>query len=248
MMSQRGFKEKPYKKKKIPKTRQVVRYQPPTSTFKKAGGLYFPRTKTIRAPLPQTFRSTLEYSDYYTFNPDATSPGLQAFRLNSLHDPDLTGIGHQPRGFDQIAEFYTRYCVVGARVTMHLLNNFSTEPLTMALIVTATNPPTPFFYPTFTRDVLEYPTGNVVYRIQNSGQGNNLMVMKKTVNMAQVMGISDIMSESDTHALFTTNPSKVVYGGFHIGSSTNQDVGSLTVVIKISFDAIFTELKQLGPS
>ncbi len=35
----------------------------------------------------------------------------QVFRLNSLFDPDLTGTGHQPFGFDQLTPIYGRYAV-----------------------------------------------------------------------------------------------------------------------------------------
>lgn len=37
-----------------------------------------------------------------------------SFRLNSLFDPDLTGVGHQPLGRDQMAQFYNRYRVFAA--------------------------------------------------------------------------------------------------------------------------------------
>lgn len=33
------------------------------------------------------------------------------FRLNSLYDPNLTGVGHQPQGYDQMAQFYNTYRV-----------------------------------------------------------------------------------------------------------------------------------------
>jgi hypothetical protein len=41
------------------------------------------------------------------------------FSLNSLFDPNTTGTGHQPRGFDQIKTLYNRYRVYGVsyRVT-----------------------------------------------------------------------------------------------------------------------------------
>lgn len=35
----------------------------------------------------------------------------QAFALNDLFDPDITGAGHQPYGYDQIAQLYKKYRV-----------------------------------------------------------------------------------------------------------------------------------------
>jgi hypothetical protein len=55
---------------------------------------------------------------------DATDPGggniyvLQQFSLNSLFDPDETGVGHQPRYFDQWSNFYETYRVNGCKVEL----------------------------------------------------------------------------------------------------------------------------------
>lgn len=43
--------------------------------------------------------------------PNAAAAGAQDFRMNSLFDPDLTGAGAQPNGFDQWSAFYNRYVV-----------------------------------------------------------------------------------------------------------------------------------------
>lgn len=43
--------------------------------------------------------------------PTAT-PNDQTFRGNSVFDPDLTGVGQQPRGFDEYAALYGKYYVV----------------------------------------------------------------------------------------------------------------------------------------
>lgn len=40
------------------------------------------------------------------------------FSANGLYDPDLTGVGHQPRGFDQMMTLFDRYVVTGVRVEM----------------------------------------------------------------------------------------------------------------------------------
>jgi hypothetical protein len=37
--------------------------------------------------------------------------GYQEMRLNSVFDPNSTGAGHQPLGFDQLAAIYNRYVV-----------------------------------------------------------------------------------------------------------------------------------------
>lgn len=54
---------------------------------------------------------------------ETTAPYM--FRLNSLYDPNYTATSgsadHQPRGRDQWAALYNRYCVVGAKVKVEPL-------------------------------------------------------------------------------------------------------------------------------
>ena len=38
--------------------------------------------------------------------------------MNSLFDPNRTGTGHQPYGFDQLSTFYNRYYVTGSKMTV----------------------------------------------------------------------------------------------------------------------------------
>lgn len=51
----------------------------------------------------------------------------QVFRLNSLFDPDLTGTGHQPFGFDQLTPIYGRYVVSGVDVDIEFFNSNSDD-------------------------------------------------------------------------------------------------------------------------
>jgi hypothetical protein len=39
------------------------------------------------------------------------TPGVHVFSANGLYDPDITGTGHQPRGFDQLIALYDHYVV-----------------------------------------------------------------------------------------------------------------------------------------
>ncbi len=58
---------------------------------------------------------TLRYCDSYSFTLAATTASSQVMNLNSLFDPDRTGVGHQPMGFDTLATIYNRYRVLKAK-------------------------------------------------------------------------------------------------------------------------------------
>lgn len=69
-----------------------------------------------QVPVNRSHSCTLRYSTYVSLDPAVGLPADYVFSLNSLYDPDVTGIGHQPYGFDQLMALYNHYTVVGARV------------------------------------------------------------------------------------------------------------------------------------
>ena len=80
-------------------------------------------------PFPPSMICDLQYVDYGTVSSTGatTSTGSEyAFRLNSLFDPNLTGVGHQPRYFDQLTNIYQLYRVqvfVSSRVLQAILDD-----------------------------------------------------------------------------------------------------------------------------
>lgn len=58
---------------------------------------------------------TLKYVQSVGFSNATTLASQQIFNINSLFDPDRTGTGHQPYGFDQLAAMYNRYRVLKIR-------------------------------------------------------------------------------------------------------------------------------------
>lgn len=59
-------------------------------------------------PIPNRYICKMKYATTV-----ATSvSGSYIFNLNSLFDPDRTGFGHQPYGFDTLATLYNRYRVI----------------------------------------------------------------------------------------------------------------------------------------
>lgn len=86
---------------------------------KRAGPRRAPMTIVNRAlhPIPARFITKMKYSEYV----DTTAlTGQYTFNLNSVFDPNRTGFGHQPYGFDTLSTLYNRYRVVscGWRIQM----------------------------------------------------------------------------------------------------------------------------------
>lgn len=84
-------------------------------------------TRTLRparqAGRPDQKRVTLLYSDFYNLA-DAVGGVLQNqdFRANGCFDPDVTGVGHQPMGFDTWASQYNHYVVQNSEIKVQITN------------------------------------------------------------------------------------------------------------------------------
>lgn len=71
--------------------------------------------------MPRTLSVRMKYCDAFPVNlPALGLLTVQQFRLNSIFDPDLTNIGHQPYYRDQLSAFYSTYKVLwcDVRVTI----------------------------------------------------------------------------------------------------------------------------------
>lgn len=100
----------------------------PTRIRKLTGANPF-RFKLYKAVQPKQSLIKLNYS-VLTFNTSTSSaaPTQHAFRA-SLFDPDLTGIGHQPMGRDQLAELYKRYQIMAMQYRVTFINNDTANKL-----------------------------------------------------------------------------------------------------------------------
>lgn len=86
------------------------------------------RWKRSRAIIPRALAdhpskkiARLRYVQTISLNPGAGGIAVHQFRANSLYDPDLTGVGHQPFGFDQLALQYDHYVVLGSKIKAQYL-------------------------------------------------------------------------------------------------------------------------------
>ena len=86
-------------------------------------GIKIPRTVYI----PDYTLVKLKYQTSFTLNQGTVHYNQHLFRGNSLKDPDFTGGGHQPTGFDQWSVFYQKYCVTASKIRCAFFNQDATN-------------------------------------------------------------------------------------------------------------------------
>jgi len=101
------------------------------SSSKRTTKARIPRPR--KGPLPRMQKVTMRYFDnQLNLDPAAGVPAVRVYRANDLFDPDQTGGGHQPNGFDQLMAMYEQFCVVSAKITVRFAwFNSSIDPVTL---------------------------------------------------------------------------------------------------------------------
>lgn len=139
-------------------------------------------------PIPQIYKTTLKYSELITLSYTGTNTVYQ-FNLNNLNDPNRSGTGHQPNGYDQISTLYTKTRVTGAKYSITFSNasaTYQAEVLTQ-LCPNATTSST-------FADAVET---QYTKRLTLDPYGAESKTTSATVNIAKLFGISQATLRSD---------------------------------------------------
>lgn len=146
---------------------------------------------------PDRYSCKLKYVQKVQFTGSIT-PSNQVFRLDSLFDPDLTGTGHQPRYFDQLAALYQRYLVTRCDWRLQFINANSN---TATIAVAATDSDVSILPPDELAE-LTYSKRRVLGL--NSGPARS--TISGSMSLAELHGQPDRDSDPDMYALVSASP------------------------------------------
>jgi hypothetical protein len=190
------------------------------------------------SPFPPQHRCTIIYREAIPY----TSVGYTqsyAFRGNGPFDPNATGTGSQPVGYDELSTFYNKYFVIGARIIITFINN-SVVPIQMALVaVNSTSTITSY------DDAMLYPGRKTKMFDGYTRGGNSYGTLTATQRSLSVLGRS---YDDQFSADVTANPSSQWY--FMILFQTADQATSLSgeLQVQIYYDAMFFSRKFVGLS
>lgn len=209
--------------------------------------------------MPQKLSTKLKYVYYGNLDSGGgTGAVAQAFRLNSVYDPDRTGVGNQPRGFDQMAAFYGRYrvdrCSGSIQYTLSSKTTFPSIPVGMTLNATNVDGSPATFLDAAEASMLLAEPAYMLPAINGAApaQGTpSTRKLKFSIACHTVSGVTQAQYKSDDHyqALVTTNPSEIlmlVVGLYDSQSKAETFYG--TVLAQITYHVTFFDPKEIGAS
>lgn len=230
------------------KRKRTIPYYPGTSKKAKTVKVVsIPRPKfssrVIQGTFPPKKRVTLTYVEYFSQTPSVSGAASgQTFRLNSPFDPNQGGVGHQAMGFDQWAQFYNRYTVLSAKIHYQAANIDSLVKSGVHGIVIH-NPVTSLPSSTDIQALSEDDDG-VHGFIPHDGTQS---VLTKSVDIGKYFTITNPLEDDTLQAVVTAVPAKQLYAYCWLACAPGTlTVGGLTTFcIRISYDVVFTEPKDL---
>lgn len=147
----------------------------------------------------------LKYNSQFQFS--GGSVGSYVYAGNAPYDPNVTGVGGQPQGFDQWNGFYTKYRVKASKIKLIFveggagagaLRQYSVMPVTAAqqTTITSQNPLV----------VSMQPKSRTTFSNVNVGAGA-ITQLRHYAKSKDIFGVSSATIQDEEYAaLFTANP------------------------------------------
>lgn len=189
----------------------------------------------LRVCLPYAFSSTLTEAA-------VTLGAAYSFRINDVFDPDFTGGGLQPLGFDQYAAMYGRYHVLGFRYEIEFIARTSIGTLVGA-----------YLSPQSTLPAVStaWLVVNQTAKYESVGQATGSDTVKKIsgrTNITDVLGVSpaEYRADQDFSATTSATPARPAY--LHVWTRGISAVGVNDFTVRLYYDVEFSQPVSLSLS
>lgn len=225
------FSKRVYAKRK--RTGSKKRYEKPKKVRVENQEIGFNLYGKVRnTPLPTTLKAECLYATTVSLNvPSLGALVTNVFSANGLFDPDITNVGHQPRGFDELIQLYDHYVVIGSKITVMACAEQATNPLYFGITLrdqagVASDPD----------GVLETPF--VSYKLC-SPNGPAESVVQQFNN--KYLGYSSPMNVVDLEGNSASNPNEQAFYHLFAYSPSSTDEAAINVSVRIQYQVVFKE-------
>lgn len=201
-------------------------------------------TRVNKGPLGKMFKMSLPYVEPQSvLNPGLGGiPVFHYFSANGLYDPNITGGGHQPLGFDQVMPMYDHYTVIASKITVTFFNDDATNKQVVGIRLS---------------DQASLPvTADVGNLMENGGgkyawlntKGNNGDMVTLTLGCSPKKFFTKTLNDDTYKGSVSSNPADQVYFQIWTAPLTSVDSGLVYFNVRIDYIALFSEPKLLASS
>lgn len=189
-------------------------------------------------PIAQRCIVKMKYSEVITT--DALF-GHYAMNLNSVWDPNRTGIGHQPYGFDTFASLYNRYRVIACGYRVQVGLGSTTVPVSLTAI-----PGNEQIIAGSASEVRENPRSK--YIIQNPGADSKVIRYKSYIPSLVGRTRAQYMADDRYQATTTTSPAELAVLNIQTFNTNDGYLQGVQVQVLMEYTVEFFDVKNLGQS
>lgn len=206
------------------------------------------KRRAPRARLPMTFvpgpsaqRRVFCFEQVYGLTEAAAGAGaFNSFRINSIFDPDYTGVGSSALGYSTYAYLYGRYRVLSTRVLLRFVDvtAVATGGQIVGVIFNANG--------VFSSNPLTWPSqpfAKSTILQGNQGGEHSACTLNLTPPLHKVAGVtrSQFLADQDYSATFGSNPATPLYAHVFMTGKLSSAAESCKVEVRIIYD---TELSM----
>lgn len=237
-MARKRIMKKSYKKKSSTYRRRKKMYRAAKARF-------WGSPKHDNLPIAKTFKTNLRYvENAINVNPGAAGlADSYVFSCNGLWDPNVSGVGHQPTGFDQFMLMYQEYQVIGAKIRVEFANTDTGAHQTVGIAVLGGTTEQ-----VDTRVMIE--NGGCKWKTITPRNGSkDYCTMTMGVSPHKWLGRRGPLSVDELKGTASGNPAQQCY--FHIFAQdygAGGDTAPVGLNVQIDYIVIFTKPRELALS
>lgn len=219
-------------KRKATDAKKASRKRQRTFSKQSTGAIAKPVFATARA----TTKQYLRYCEYVTLNPGVGTTATYIFSANGMFDPNISGVGHQPRGYDQWMQLYSRYVVTKSKIIVQAANDSNASNTAIFGVSVSTDQTTSTVVEDHTESRLVSYTLLSKDAPRSVTQTFDLQAWKKGVNI-----MTDDVISGSTGA---NPPENYFFNVFAAALANGTDLGVINLFVTIEYEATLLDVDE----
>lgn len=197
-------------------------------------------------PFPKIMTIKHRYVQNDTLSHATGGIDYQTYSCNSMFDPDFSGIGHQPEGYDIASTIWSHYTVIGSKITCRIVGAIGAGAGGNAVPIVFTLQTHPTGTPTYTDPTTASELSGAKTYVMGPSQDKPL-VLSSNWSAKKTFG-SGVMANNSLMGASGAGPTEQTF--WTVSFRAMDQVTSVTchMQVVIEYIAVWRELKTLTQS